>query len=421
MSASAPRGWPGGNAEKDAVLAQLGRVLEHSAFKNSQRSARFLRYVVEYALVGNHETRQLKERTLGAELFGLDPAYDTNQYTIVRNAATDVRKRLAMYYHEPGHEDEIQIDLPAGSYMPAFHPRVRHRKQDAAPQESPPIFSEQEMAAHTEPEIATLPPTRESTGRRPGTVWLLIAGAALAVAVIVLWLAWRNSLGSLQLTRLANMSDLDQFWQPVLDDAAPEPIILLCVGNLPDPYAVNQQVMPVGDAFATADLARRLGTINKRFRIATASTVSMTDLQPATVLLVGGIDNPWTLYATDGLRFHFSPRAGANAPVWIEDSKNPSSKEWLLAPLAASGSGQSYALIARFIDPRVGRWRVVVAGLDGAATGVAARILVDPNYLKELTGNLPRDWQSRNLEAVISVPMVNGEMRFPRVAAYEIW
>lgn len=420
MSTSATHGWREGNADKSEILAQLDRVLEHSTFRNSQRSARFLRFVVEYALLDHRDAPPLKERTLGAELFGLDPAYDTNQYTVVRNAATDVRKRLAMYYHEPGHENEIQIDLPAGCYMPSFHPCAHNQKEETAFQEASQITDEHELGMHARPDLP-VPAPAEKAKKRNGFVLLLTGAVVLAVVIALLWVKWRNSLADSPVSRLANMSDLDQFWQPVLDDAPPEPVILVCVGDLTDPSGMNQQVMPVGDAFATADFARLLGTKDKRFRIATASTVSMTDLQPATVLLVGGSDNPWTLYATEGLRFHFSVEAESSnhAPTWIEDNKNPSHKEWSLH--SASSSGQNYALIARFIDPRVGRWRVVAAGLDGAATGVAARMVVDPNYLKELTGHLPDGWRSRNLEVVVSVPVVNGEVRFPHVVTDDIW
>ncbi len=407
--------------EKDAIREQLGRILEHPAFKSSQRSARFLRYVVEYALLDTHDVQPLKERTLGAELFGLDPAYDTNQYTVVRNAATDVRKRLAMYYHEPGHESEIQIDLSAGSYMPGFHPCANSQKEETAfPGASQPS-REQELTTRAAAELAVAAVSEKKLRRRTWSVLWMTAAVAIAATVAVLGLAWRHSLGNSPLTRLANMSDLDQFWQPVFDDAAPEPVILLCTGDLPTPAGMEKQVMPVGDALATADFARLLGTENKRFRIAIANTVSMTELQPATAILVGGSDNLWTLYAIEGLRFHFSARASVNDPVWIEDTKNPSNKEWILSASPTLESGQNCALIARFIDPRVGRWRVVAAGLDGAATGVAARVLVDPNYLKELTGHLPEGWRSRNLEAVVSVPMVNGETRFPRLVAYDIW
>jgi len=38
----------------------------------------------------------------------------------VRSAAGEIRKRLAQYYLERGHEAEIRIDLLPGSYVPQF-------------------------------------------------------------------------------------------------------------------------------------------------------------------------------------------------------------------------------------------------------------------------------------------------------------
>ena len=74
---------------------------------------------------------QLKERTLGIEVFGRELDYDTNIDHIVRSTAGEIRKRIAQYYHEPGHESEIRIDLPSGSYVPEFHwppPQLRSRE-----------------------------------------------------------------------------------------------------------------------------------------------------------------------------------------------------------------------------------------------------------------------------------------------------
>ena len=44
----------------------------------------------------------LKERTLGVEVFGREPGYDTNADPVVRISAGEVRKRIAQYYHENG-------------------------------------------------------------------------------------------------------------------------------------------------------------------------------------------------------------------------------------------------------------------------------------------------------------------------------
>src|SRR5437868_7082080 len=87
----------GGKApDSDAVRSHLDAVLKSSQFRNSKRSASLLKFVVEEAVEGRAE--QLKERVIGTEVFGRDLLYETAQDPIVRNAALEVRKRLAQYY-----------------------------------------------------------------------------------------------------------------------------------------------------------------------------------------------------------------------------------------------------------------------------------------------------------------------------------
>jgi len=109
---------PETDAERSAIREQLERILSSALFKNSKRYPNLLRFVVERALEGH--TDPLKERTLGVEVFGREPDYDTNLDPVVRTTAVEIRKRIAQYYHEAGHEMEIRIDFPPGTYMPEF-------------------------------------------------------------------------------------------------------------------------------------------------------------------------------------------------------------------------------------------------------------------------------------------------------------
>jgi len=121
-----PLKWtPGTEADFQAIRQQLARVLESAPFSTSKRYPALLSYVVEKALQGDSEC--LKERTLGIEVFRRDPQYDTNADPVVRIAAGEVRKRLAQYYYDPRHKNEIHIELPAGSYVPEF--TIRGMKQ----------------------------------------------------------------------------------------------------------------------------------------------------------------------------------------------------------------------------------------------------------------------------------------------------
>src|ERR1700736_4067611 len=102
-----------------AVREQLTRLVESPPFNHSRRFPTFLRFVIEHALAGNAD--QLKERTIGIEVFGREAEYDTASDPIVRVTAAEIRKRIAQYYQEPGHETELRVTLPAGSYVPQFH------------------------------------------------------------------------------------------------------------------------------------------------------------------------------------------------------------------------------------------------------------------------------------------------------------
>ena len=94
-------------------------MLAHPLFRNSKRYPNFLRHLVEQALAGNEA--ELKERLLGMAVFHRAADYDTNQDTVVRLTAGEVRKRIAQYYHQPDHANQLQIDLLPGSYVPHFH------------------------------------------------------------------------------------------------------------------------------------------------------------------------------------------------------------------------------------------------------------------------------------------------------------
>ena len=100
----------------ESVRAQLERILASSGFAASERPSRFLRFIVEQALEGN----QLKETTLGVEVFGRKPAYDPRLDGVVRVEAVKLRSRLKDYYETEGAGDPVRIDLPKGGYLPCF-------------------------------------------------------------------------------------------------------------------------------------------------------------------------------------------------------------------------------------------------------------------------------------------------------------
>ena len=93
-------------------------MLASAVFANSERLRRFLRFLVERTLAG--QTDDLKEYTIGLEVFDRDPSYDPRVDSTVRVHAGKLRDRLREYYLGEGKQSEIRVDVPKGAYIPVF-------------------------------------------------------------------------------------------------------------------------------------------------------------------------------------------------------------------------------------------------------------------------------------------------------------
>lgn len=100
------------------VLVALEKALASPQFANSQRSQRFLRYVVEASL--NNVDESLKEFAIAVDVFERNASYDPSVDATVRVEAGRLRSRLREYYAETGRNDPVIIEIPKGGYRATF-------------------------------------------------------------------------------------------------------------------------------------------------------------------------------------------------------------------------------------------------------------------------------------------------------------
>jgi serine/threonine-protein kinase len=100
------------------IRVALRKILESPGFRNSERMRRFLSTIVEGTLAG--DTDQLKEFSLGRDVFDRGEDYDPRTESIVRVEARRLRTKLAAYYMSEGKDSEVVIRLNPGHYVPAF-------------------------------------------------------------------------------------------------------------------------------------------------------------------------------------------------------------------------------------------------------------------------------------------------------------
>jgi adenylate cyclase len=103
---------------QEEVRAQIRRILTHPTFSHAKRLSSLLRYLVEQALAGRAD--ELKEYTVGVEVFSRGTHFDPRLDSIVRVEASKLRSRLTAYYTDVGARDAIVVQLARGSYSPVI-------------------------------------------------------------------------------------------------------------------------------------------------------------------------------------------------------------------------------------------------------------------------------------------------------------
>jgi len=106
------------SSSDETILAELSRILASSQFMGTSRSKRFLEYIVKETLSGRGD--DLKGYTIALDVFDKSTNFDSNQNTVVRVQATQVRRRLKLYYADQTDHSGVQISLPKGRYKPIF-------------------------------------------------------------------------------------------------------------------------------------------------------------------------------------------------------------------------------------------------------------------------------------------------------------
>ncbi len=101
---------------------QVDRIIHSKVFRNSPALQRLLQYVAAKATGGPLD--QLKEYTIGVEVFDRGVDYDTKIDTVVRVEVHRLRQKLKEYYEAEGVGDPILMDIPKGHYLPSFGMRT---------------------------------------------------------------------------------------------------------------------------------------------------------------------------------------------------------------------------------------------------------------------------------------------------------
>ncbi len=387
---------PAWSAEhKSQVREELQAIMESEAFSGSRRGQQFLQYVVDTSLAGRSEL--LKERSIGVELFGRAPTYDTGEDSVVRVTAGDIRHRLKRYEDSLRAPRAVQIHLPPGSYTPEF------------------VFTP-----------APKPAVRSFSRFRTRVMLAVLVGAVVLAGGVYGFL------------RVFDRKPTERFWAPLKSSQAP---VLISVTSPPAYYFPHpterlgkagasvpvEEIFQVGnvnpvDAQVAVELSSFLGGFGKTSQSRPSASTVFDDLRGSATLLIGGFGNQWMLQMTKQLHFTYYRDVGKE---WLIREQAAPWRHWAIPESAISGPAptaeRDYALISRVFDRETGRPFVAVGDIGAAGTRAAAECVMSNPCLAAATENVRRDWEQRNLQFVITARIVSGAPTAPEVLATYCW
>jgi hypothetical protein len=387
--------------------ALIERVAASEQFSRSARLRDFLLYLGKQSL--KEGCPEIHEQEIGIKVFGRSDSYDRSSDNIVRVNATELRKRVELYFESTGANEPFIFEIPRGRYRLVFRRRVAEQPEGSAPAQA-----ESAHEAATSAELAAS--QRSATSR---SIWHLAWPAmSLSLAVVCTVLYVQNRTMSKALYSWEGQPALAAFWSGFLDSHRQTDLVL------PDDSAsvmedITHSPLSLGDYINRAFVARiqssnmsadRKEDLNEvmnhnlvTFGTVRAAQVLLGEL-PATyphyltlaryftadqikrdnVVLIGGKKAvPWDYLFDDQLNFvtDYDYTHG----LQIVRNQHPNPGEQAVYSVSVGSTGLvGYAVIAYLPNPSHTGNIIILAGTDSDATGAAAAFLTSEDQMEKL-------------------------------------
>lgn len=407
------------------------RIAASSQFRRAPRLREFLFYVCDKAIAGESEC--ISEQHIGQEVFDRGKDYSPAEDNVVRAHARQVRAKLAEYFDQGGKQEALLLEIPKGTYVPAF--TERSSAADAAQRELP----------------RTIAP-RLLKKWRPLPV--LLAAVALLAALCV-YLAMENR----RLRKIADPLAAEAIAPPLswaFDDRQPTTIVVadsgfglrqdveerneslddylkpgLQASGVEPPVAKDaraflhrletRQFTSVADLLLSQRILRLASRFQDRVSVRSARDLRMRDLAQGNFIFLGSdYSNPWvSLFAK---RRNFSVSLDAQTRRGVINNKRPLPDEASVYVMKGEDGlpGPTYGTIAFLpADAETGNV-LIIEGINMEGTEAAGRYLTNPKEMDALRNTLGlRDPRSPHvpLEVLLETKVLGGATRDTRIVA----
>lgn len=426
---------------------EVERIVASQHFRSAPQLQNLLRYLVDRKLEGREE--ELKEYTVGLEVFRRGEGYNPKNDSIVRVQASILRKRLHAYYEEEGRSSSLRIDLPKGAYVPELKLHAEETSEDRNQEENSP------------PPAPVLVPTTTKSRNRPRVgISLAILGAVIASFLVGVYssdrlrndgLSIRLRPGSAELNSAVNAIKVSpSIWGTLLGEGKPVVLAFGCPQFFRGGGLYVRHIDINGDSGAAIDpklrvLSDKLDVYLRPAPDTYTGVGEVMGLQKITQFLVlNGIlsdvenvqvltqealrDKTFVLVSSFRFRhlLHLMDLPNAIVPDYDHTGfrlPDPRNGERSLYSVRESGAVTlSYGLISLWREAAPAHRVLLISGIDSWSTQGTSDFVTDEKHLQELERHLAHEplKRSRGIQILVEVEGVNSRPSASRYVTHRL-
>lgn len=417
----------------------IERVASSAHFRRSARLRDFLLYVGGQSL--KEGRAEIHEQEIGAKVFDRAPSYDPSQDNIVRVNATELRKRIDLYFATDGAHESLVLKIPRGGYKPVFHRRL---PDDLVP-----------PAAIVVADVVAKAPTvaERSIGSR--AAYLAWAGAAIVLAVLCAVLLKQNLALRSSSALWAGRPTVEAFWKDFVKGQQEVDIVLpdasvtmsaeithqsMMLSDYLDHNYINQQeaaslspdrasdlrdifshsLVTLGD-FHAAQQILTLPPIAPSLRLVLARFYTADSIKRNSFVLLGGRKaNPWMGLFEEQLNFRLAFDPQHNEAFVTNRHPQRGEISSYAAWTDANDLTTGYCVVGYLSNPNRTGNVIMLAGTDSDTTNAAAEFLTSESSLAKFR-SLLNVKRFPHFEVLLKTSRVSNTSLNTEVIAYRIY
>ncbi len=398
-------------SEREQYLPQIERLVNSHVLHGSESLCKLLRYLAKHAL--DHPGSPIKEYQIATEVFGRSTDFDPQLDSMVRVQAGRLRGKLSEYYNSDGAEDSVVVELPKGTYVLSFHPRVPAAR------------------SHSGSAADKWEGTGDAHSYRKWAIATVSLGVLLvaAAAVILSLLSSRNpaQAGLARDTEVAPAA-FRVFWNGFVSGQEEPWVIFSNAAFVGRPETgmryydngkdkgsfILDHYTGVGEVLAIHELDRVFDLLHRQLRVKRGSLFSLDDAKNNNLIFVGSPFENLTLLEIPGTqeflfrRADSGPRKGDEAIINVHP--HPGEAKMFFGPLGGVPLTEDYAVVALVKGLNPGQAVLILAGTTTIGTQAAVEYVCRQSSVEELLLRLPvsQAGQLKPFEAVIRVKVTRG-------------